>query len=378
VNPPIAALLAHARSVPAAVRSEFAREVRAARPPGSILLETCHRVELYGSPEGVAGVDPPPGAAVAEGESAARHLVALAVGRASAVLAEDQVLHQLRVAVGEARRGGPLPPALDHLADSALRAGRRARSWLPSGRPTLADVALDLVGARGRALTGPILVVGAGEMGTLAARAAVRRGRRVVVASRTFSRAAALAEAVGGAAAPIDAVPTAEDRPAGVIVALSGAWAMSDEAGGRLLESGALVVDLSSPAAIPAPLVVALGDRFRSIDDLAAPGAGAPSTSLAERLDRQVEATLVEYRGWLARAPERETARELAARSAAAQAAELAALWERMPGLPARERAEVERMARRLAERLLRDPLERLRNDEQGRHRRAARELFGL
>jgi glutamyl-tRNA reductase len=378
VIPPIAALLAHVRSVPAADRRDLALRLHAAQPSGSILLETCHRVELYGSPEGVAGVDPPPGVEVLVGEAAARHLVALAVGRASAVLAEDQVLHQLRVAVGEARRRGPLPPALDHLVDSALRAGRRARSWLPSGRPTLADVALELVEPRGRTLTGPILVVGAGEMGTLAARAAARRGRRVVVASRTVSRAAALAEAVGGSAAPIDAVPTVSDPPAGVIVALSGAWAMSDATGGHLVESGAWVVDLSSPPAVPAPVVAALGQRFRSIDDLAEPAAGAPSTSLAERLDRQVETTLVEFRGWFARAPERETARELADRSAAAQAAELSALWERMPALPARERAEVERMARRLAARLLRDPLERLRNDEQGRHRRAARELFGL
>lgn len=375
---PIAALLAHARSVPAAVRSELARGLRAAQPPGSILIETCHRVELYGSPEAVAAIVSPPGAEVAEGEAAARHLVSLAVGRASAVLAEDQVLHQLRIAVGEARRRGPLPPALDHLADVALRAGRRARSWLPAGRPTLADVALDAGEARGPARPGPILVVGAGEMGGLAARAAVRRGRRVIVASRTFHRAAALAEAVGGSAAPIDAVPAARERPAGVIVALSGAWAMTGAAGGHLVESGAWVVDLSSPPALTSALVAALGDRFLSIDDLAAPAGGGPSTSLAERLDGQVGATLAEYRDWLARAPERQTARELADRAAAAQAAELAALWERMPALEAHERDEVERMARRLTERLLRDPLERLRNDEQGRHRRAARELFGL
>src|SRR5688572_4379736 len=146
----LTALLAHGRWMPAELRSELADVLRVRQPPGTLLVATCHRVELYGADTAVAPLAAGSDARLVGGTDAARHLIGLAVGRDSAIVGEDQVLHQLRVASRRARQHGAMAPNLDRLLDLALRAGRRARSWLPAARPTLVDVAVDRVtGGRG-------------------------------------------------------------------------------------------------------------------------------------------------------------------------------------------------------------------------------------
>ncbi len=381
----IAGLLAHARDVAAGDRADLAATLRASLTGGVVLLETCHRVELFGTPEQVdraaeaAGVVGPDRAGIArlDGVPLARHLISLAVGRSSTVLAEDQVLHQIRVAVAEARGRGDLPPALDRLLDLAMQAGRRARTWAPARRPSLADLAVEEGLRLGAGGAGPILVVGSGKMGGLAARAAIARGRRVAIASRSDARAGGLASSLGVDVAPFRPSAAAIPQFAGVVVALAGPWPLAEETAERLVASGAWVVDLSAPPAVDPALAGRLGDRYLSVDDL---GRLAPigSEALIARLDRLVEETLERYRRWMALQPERSAARALAERAQEARAAELSALWRRIPSLDAAERHEVERMAERLTQRLLRDPLERLAGDDDGRRRAAARELFGL
>jgi glutamyl-tRNA reductase len=74
----------------------------------------------------------------------------------------------------------------------------------------------------------------------------------------------------------------------------------------------------------------------------------------------------------------RETAREMVERAEEARLTELADLWRRLPDLRSDERAQIERMTRHLADRLLEAPLQRLGRDADGHNERAARELFGL
>jgi glutamyl-tRNA reductase len=61
-----------------------------------------------------------------------------------------------------------------------------------------------------------------------------------------------------------------------------------------------------------------------------------------------------------------------------AREAELAALWRRLPDLEPETRAAIEGMTRHLADRLLREPLERLGRDGDGRDGRAIRDIFAL
>lgn len=378
-----AVLLAHAAAVPARERAALARELRRRMPIGeTVLLETCHRVELYASEpalRAVTGEWLPPGSQALAGRAAARHLVRLAVGRESAVVAEDQLLHQLRAAVQAARTNEPLPQELDRLFDVALRAGRRARSWLPARRPSLAEAALDRVLPERAAADGPVLIVGSGEMGRRAARAVAQRGMSMLVSSRTPERAAGLAGRLGVRAVPFDPGPELAAVLSGAVLALSGPWPASQGTQAALLHSGAWVIDLSAPSCLPGELVRQLGPRLLSIDALAAtPPASRPSQVLLDKLDALVDEALAEYEAWEAHESQRSAARALAHKAQAARAAELDALWQRMPQLADEQREEVERMARHLTERLLRDPLERLQQDGDGRHASAARELFRL
>jgi glutamyl-tRNA reductase len=377
----LAVLLAHARHVPVPVRVELAERLRGSRPEGSVLIETCHRVELYAPRaclEDLIRAEPQPGVELAVGEDAARHAIRVAVGRDSAVVAEDQVLHQLRRGVQEARRRGPLTPGLDRLFDLALRAGRQARSWLPAKRPSLADVAFDEAMGRGPSRDGPVLVVGAGAMGTLAARAVVVAGRPLVLANRTPQRATRLAAELGGAMTSLDPGTAELSSFAGVMVALSGPWLLADESRTSLADHGAWIVDLSAPSAVADDLVRRLGRRFVSIDDLAHGDDRSRPAALLARLDALVEETVDAYLDWTVRQRQREAASVLADRAIEARSVELKALFHRVPALDPATRAEVERMAERLSDRLLRRPLECLQQDDDGRHDRAARELFGL
>ena len=181
-SPSVVALVAHARTRPEpparGVRGRARDPRRGARPP---VVHTCHRVELYLAPGTFAAPLPelPAGAERLEDVDAVRHLISVACGLDSAVVGEDQILHQLRGPIAERGAGRALDPVLDRLFQVPLHAGRRAHTWFDGSPRSLADVALDRIAAEIGPLEGRrILVVGVGRMGRLAAFAAMRRGAR--------------------------------------------------------------------------------------------------------------------------------------------------------------------------------------------------------
>jgi glutamyl-tRNA reductase len=382
VSRDLVAIVAHAREVSVPARRALAEWAREHPPAGAFALETCHRIELHGA--GSSFSDLPRslshGMTVLRGDDAVRHLIRVAVGLDSAVVGEDQILHQLRASVAAARSRGPLVPALDHLADIALRAGRRGRSWLPARRADLATRALDLVADRHGPIGGSVLVVGAGEMGRLAAFALAGAGAEVVVASRTTGSAERLARLVRAPAWPFEPAPASLARLSGIVVALAGPWPLPPSAAAAVAGSGAWIVDLSAPPAVPEALIDPLlgTGRWLSVEDLARAPAPPLPEGLVERLEALVDEAFEEQAAWTRYEPERQAARALARHAQEVRERELEALFRRSPSLGAAERAAVERMALRLAEGLLRTPLERLHQDDDGRHGRAARELFGL
>lgn len=378
----LVALVTHARHVPAAERVRFATRLRDESAGSSMVLETCHRVEAYlvsAADDAPAGWLPA-GGRLLVGEPAIRHAITVAVGRDSVVVGEDQILHQLRESVEQARGDGRLHPVLERLFALGLRAGRRARSWRDGPGRSLADVALPLIERQAGPLAGrDVLIVGAGKMGRLAVGAAVAAGASVWVANRSPGRTIAIATETGTRIEAFDPGP-AIDRFAAVIVALGGPWAIGKATLKSLVESSTLVVDLSVPAAVSAGLTERLGPRLLSADDLALADndAVAVNDRSIARLDALIDATTGEFRTWLEVRDGRAAAAALAARADRERDSELEALWRQLPDLDADARDAIERMSQHLARRLLREPLERLGRDADGRHERAARELFGL
>lgn len=369
----------HARTTPAEKRRDIARVWAQSAPPGSVLVSTCHRVELYGSAAALdrAGLAIDTGVRALDGVDAMRHLVTLAVGRDSTVLGEDQILHQLRLAVQEARRQGTAP-GLDRAFDLALRAGRVARSWLPANRPTLLEVALDGLGGDVSLDGARVHVAGSGEMGRRALVALLRRGALATISSRSRENARAVGSRHGVADLQFDPGPEVIRSVSGFVIALNGRWPLSALSRAALLGSRAWVVDLSSPSALQTELVGGLGVRAVVIDDLAARRVSTSSARTIARLDALIERTVADFERWAADDGQRSAAEALTRRAYLAKTVELDRLWRRAPTLDDEQRAQVERAIEHLTERILREPLEQLSRDRDGNHARAVRELFRL
>jgi glutamyl-tRNA reductase len=381
----IVALLTHARDVPADARERFAEWARADVASHGLVLETCHRVELYlqlaaARDEQALRAALPGGGSLLSGDAAIRHAIAVAAGRDSVVVGEDQILHQLRAAMDRARARRSISPLLERLFSVALHAGRRARSWRHAPPPSLADAAVGAIEARAGPIAGrAFLVVGTGRMGRLAAGAATRAGASVSIANRSPDVAEDLAKAVGADVTAFDPGDGVRRFDA-VIVAIGGPWRLGPTSSRALAQGTATVVDLSMPPAIPARVAANLGPRLVTVDDLAGrdgPEASPPDRTVA-RLDALIDRTTREFLAWLEGSERRAAADVLVQQAEREREAELAELWRRLPDLDPDARAKVEGMSRHLAERLLRGPLERLGQDVDGRHERAVRELWAL
>jgi glutamyl-tRNA reductase len=378
----VVALIAHARGVPSVAREAFAAECDAlAGNDAVIIVHTCHRVELYvaiGAFDDGALPTLPRGGQRLEDAAAARHLISVTCGLKSAVLGEDQVLHQVRETYALRHGAQPLAPVLDRLFQVALNAGRRAHGWFGRSKRSLGDAALDQIEKQAGTLKDqPILIIGAGSMGRLTAQAAIRRGAQVIVTSRTAERADNLARDVGGTTVSY-AFDGTLPPVAGVVVALSGPWQAHPVDVLHLADSGATVVDLSSPPAVPITMQNVLQDRFVSIDDLAwGPQADLPG-DLRLRLERLVTESGGEFCRWLRARDSTPAIQAMTEAAEARRISELAWLVRRLPSLSEHDQGVIEQMSHRLVAGILHAPKSALRLDENGTLSRAAWELFGL
>jgi glutamyl-tRNA reductase len=378
----VLALIAHARGVPSVAREAFAAECEAlAAHDAIILIHTCHRVELYVALGAFgAGELPqlPVGGLRLQDAAAARHLINVACGLQSAVLGEDQILHQVRETYSLRHGERPLDPVLDRLFQVALNAGRRAHGWFAGAPRSLGDVALDEIErVSGPLLDQPLLIVGAGSMSRLTAQAAVKRGAQITITNRTAERARALAGHMGGTT--VDALSDGDLGPfVGAVVAISGCWAVHPQDAARLVEAGTTVVDLSSPPAVSSSLQTQLGDRFVSIDDLA----WGPQVELAGGLRGRLEALVTESGGeycrWLRSRDYLPAIQAMTEAAEARRLSEMVWLARHLPTLSEQDRALVDQMTHRLVGGILHAPKSALRLDESGELGRAAWELFGL
>lgn len=406
----IAAFLVHARSVPSESREQFARTaLQLAADSRVIVVRTCHRVEVYIATENATDGhsrlgeallnELPAGGRELRDQQAAAHLFAVAAGLDSVVLGEDQVLHQLRdtlsarhlVALDDsgeacvegnraelpARQPTELVPVLDRLFQLALHVGRQTRAWREGQPRSLADVALDRIAATASLAGRSVLIVGAGQMGRIAALAAARREAHVVVANRTPDRAATLAADVGGTTAAFGDVPAGV---AGVICAIAGHWPVNESAQAALFaaDSGSTVVDLSSPPALDARMRERLGERFVSVDDMARGPGDSIRPKLLKRMERLIDEAVAELSGWCLRRSAVPTIQALTELAETRRAAEVERLLRRIPDLAEHERELVEQMSHRLVAGLLHQPLASLRDDRDGEGDDAARRLFAL
>lgn len=353
-------------------------------------LVTCHRVEVYGigsadetgrpgdrpSAAALLGSTPAPAPVVVHGEDALRHLFRLAVGLESAVLGEDQVLHQLRLVLG-GLRDRHADPRLIRMFDLAVGAGRRVRAGHPAHDRNLGELAVLWLERDGPTLRGSdVVIAGSGPMGRLAAGAVARRGAHVLVASQSLDRAATVAERVGGVATDLAGGAAAAGSAAAVVVALAGPWPEFEP------QRPQAVVDLSFPSAVSRAARETLGDAFADVDRLFRDAeilqTGGHVCDFRAHAEAIVNEAIAAFQAWNAGRPSVSTLRALRDRSEEHRRAELQRLLRRIPKLEPRERALVEAFSQRLVAGLLHEPSAALRDDIDGTAANAAQRLFGL
>ncbi len=220
------------RTAPLEVRERFA--LSEDRIPGALeklhaqpemeealILSTCNRVEFVLKPfekqDAVAGLrrffeaffvlrydDFAPYFYVLQGYEAVRHLFKVASGLDSMVVGEAQVLGQVKRAFLQAKEAGTAGATLDGVFQRVVSVAKRVRTEtrIAEAPVSISSAAVEWAEQSLGGLAGKtVLIVGAGQMGELAARHMVARGAStLLVSNRTHAQAVALAQELQGLA----------------------------------------------------------------------------------------------------------------------------------------------------------------------------------
>lgn len=278
-------------------------------------LQTCNRFETYvvtNDPERgheILGsvVDSVPETAIVEftHEESLRHLMRVACGLESLVLGEDQILGQFRNAYATAQAAGGVGPIFGEGLEKALHVGERARTetGINEGVVSLGSAAVALAAAEGSLADATGLVVGAGEMGTLAARALAESVEDLIVANRTETNAHYVATQVDADATAmgLDTLPDALAR-ADVVVSATGSQTPVIESSTLETAGETLLIDIAQPRDVP-PDAGALAnvdlrdlDALESVTDATRDRRREAATRVESMIDDEFEHLLARYK----------------------------------------------------------------------------------
>jgi len=255
-----------------------------------VLLQTCHRVEIYGVLKGSSEKD-----AIArilkfwsantgisldiltgnvdlfKGREALLNLFNVACGLESMVVGEDQILGQVRTAYVRAKKLGSIGLVLEKVFMKAVNTGRRVRTEtrVNEGSVSISSAAVDLATKElGDLRCRAVLIVGAGEAGSVAAETLRRRGvKTILIANRTYETGAEVAKKVGGKPVRFEEVYDVIPRTDLTIVALTVDRPVI-KARRLRVQQRLLVVDISQPRAVEERVGSIDGVVLRNIDDL--------------------------------------------------------------------------------------------------------------
>jgi glutamyl-tRNA reductase len=374
------------------------------RVRGGAILSTCNRTEIYawldhpqaGIDEFTAALDPlgewPGYRYQLRGAAAIEHLFRVAGGLDSAILGEGQVLGQFKSAHRAGREAGTVDGDLDFILRRAISVAKRIRTETGIGRnpvgfghAAVAQAREVLGSLRGRSA----LLVGAGKMAGATARLLGDEGLdRVFFSTRTSARANELAAAmpasvvaltvpfsrVAKVAAEVDLVVCSTSSPDHIFTAgvVEGLMRQRD---GRPL----FLLDLAVPRDIEPAVARVPGAHLYNVDHLAQ----AVDRGLQERT-REVPAADAIVRDELLRV-EADLTQQRAIPAIAALVAEVERrrvdhLAKNLPaGLTPGQLAEVDRLTRSLAAKMLHGPISYLReHPEDASTAMLVRDLFQL
>ena len=166
-----------------------------------VVLKTCNRYEVYMILERDINI-PTTTFIVEKSDVAVNHLLRLASGLESMIMGEDQILGQIKTARKNAIKNNTIGPKLEKVFTKAIHVGQsiRKNTHINEGGVSVGSGAVELIEEKYGSLKGKnILIVGAGEMGTVVSKALLEKDTNaIVVANRTYDKAQQLAQELDG------------------------------------------------------------------------------------------------------------------------------------------------------------------------------------
>ncbi len=239
-------------------------------------IATCNRKEYYIHNDNISTLESHKNKNIIfdYGDSAVKHLFRMTSGLESMIVGEDQILGQVSDAKQIAIKQRHCGKVLDSIFTKAIHVGRvvRNKTNINKGSVSIGSAAVDLAQKHlGDLEDKSVLVIGAGKMGKLVAKALSEKNLNAIfVANRTYYVAVKLAGDLGGQAVLFDElakyIPTAD-----LIISATGAphYILNKQ---RLEEAGGdykdlLMIDIANPRDISQD-VCELGVKLFNIDDL--------------------------------------------------------------------------------------------------------------
>jgi glutamyl-tRNA reductase len=358
------------------------------------LLSTCNRVELYAAgdaadstPESDALLDALLGyhgvpvnriegqAVVLSQREVVSHLFRVAASLDSMVVGEPQILAQVKQAYQRAAELGSAGPSLHELFQSALRAARRVHNetGLHKHRVSIPSVAIADFASRvfERFDDKHVLVLGAGEMAVETLRYLKDAGAsQLHVVNRNPDRALELSRQWDGVAIPWERLweeLSTADLVIGATSATESIVTAADfrrQVAPKRQQRPLFMLDLAVPRNFEPAVGDELGVYLYSLDDLAAACERNRRARAAEL--PEAEAIILEETDAFMAAVHRRVAGPiitgLRRNMEEPKQAELERLFNKLPELDDRARAEIAQFADRLVNKLLHPPLESLRD----------------
>ncbi len=208
------------------------------------------------------------------GQSAIMHLLRMTSGLESMIVGEDQILGQVKDAKHKAMKNHHCGRVLDTVFTKAIHVGQvvRNKTNINKGSVSIGSAAIDLAEKHMGSLDEKsVLVIGAGKMGKLVAKALAEKDLNAIfVANRTYYVAVELAKDLGGEAILFNDLEKYLSEADLVISATSAPHSIIDKErllGIEMTYDDLMMVDIANPRDISED-VVDLGVKLFNIDDL--------------------------------------------------------------------------------------------------------------
>lgn len=240
-----------------------------------ILLQTCNRIEIYFDSNSIENLeylknDFKSFDCITDKE-AIIHLLRLASGLESMIVGEDQIIGQIKKSHYTAKKFGRSTKYLDTIFLKAIHVGQRVRSEtnINKGGVSIASAAIELIEKTAGLNNKNILIIGAGEIGTLVAKVLIDKNiKAILVANRTYERAKLLAGKLRGIAIHFDKLKEALNFSDIIICATASPHKILDKNILANVKGKKVIVDIANPRDVDDNVRELDNIKLYTIDDL--------------------------------------------------------------------------------------------------------------